>query len=440
MLSEEQTRLVRMQRARGLATDTNPIDPIDVSRDNLNHNQRDDIVQAAKRTKSTSNPENAPSLSSVILSAFGSTFSTSLKAKPTKARRMYANTSTFSTASSSDSMLNNPVYANYFEAHKTPSFRMETMQDRLALLLSQALMPRNPVVWRDTENTEKETELHTHTSKLLGQDTHQSCRFGPQQLQVMFVLLCEVVQKLSTVVYFQADEMATTILMAKRLCQIGCPIPLESIRIVACTCALVASKHCNDNHYNLDAFASKLHLNSKTLKKFERMLLQVLLRYDKFVVNTKMVEEAILNVERANLDYSDVMAPYETTPIWSVERIRAFTKQRRSTTSTASSANPSSCSQRQSATDEAASDLSDDPIQTSPQTAPTTPVRRTPDDLTLPTAIEPKTDYKFSGGRLILHHKPIHTLPRVQSLIFGNVQTIAPTNTTEVHDDVIVLH
>lgn len=328
---------------------------------------------------------------------------------------------------------------------------MESMQDRLALLLSQALMPRNPVEWRDGEKdtcldeSTSNTQTDPHTCKPLDPSTHQSCRFGPQQLQTMFVILSEVVHKLSTIVYFQADEMATTILMAQRLCQIGCPIPLESIRIVAYTCALVASKHCNDDHYNLEAFASKLQLNSKTLKTFERMLLQVLLRYDKFVVNTKMVEEAILNVERANLDYSDVMAPYETTPIWSVERIRAFTEQRRSTPSATSSDEPSSCSQCQSAsqstTGESTNDLSnpsDDPMQTSPQTAPATPVRRTPDDLRLPTAIEPKTNYKSSDGHPILHHKTTHTLPRVQSRIFRNFQAVAPTNTSEVYDSVIV--
>ena len=325
---------------------------------------------------------------------------------------------------------------------------METMQDRLALLLSQSLMPRNPTEWRDGEkdsylvDSTPKTQTDAHTCKPLQQNTQNPCRFGSQQLQTMFVLLCEVVHKLSTVVYFQADEMATTILMAQRLCQIGCPIPLESIRIGAYTCALVASKQCNDDHYNLEAFASKLQLNCKTLEKFERMLLQVLLKYDKFVVNTKMVEEAILNVERANLDYSDVMAPYETTPIWSVERIRAFTKQRRSTPSATSTDESSSYSQCHSTTDDAPSDSYDDPMQTSPQTAPTTPVRRTPDDLTLPTAIEPKTNYKPSGGHPILNHtnhKTNHTLPRVQSRIFRNFQTVAPANTTEVYDSVIVL-
>ena len=30
---------------------------------------------------------------------------------------------------------------------------------------------------------------------------------------------------------------------------------MESIRTVAFTCAMMASKHCNDDHYNVDAFA-----------------------------------------------------------------------------------------------------------------------------------------------------------------------------------------
>ena len=247
MLSEDQTRHILMQRAQGLATSTDRTNLIDLSCDNFNHIQRDDIVQAAKRTKSNTKPENISSFSSVILSAFGSTFSTSLKAKPIKARRMHANTSTASSSKTSNSMLNHPVYENHYQVQKTPSFRMETMQDRLALLLSQALMPRNPVEWRDGDRdtcllkTTNNGQTNPHTCKPPAQSTHKACRFGPQQLQTMYVLLCEVVHKLSTIVYFQADEMATTILMAQRLCQIGCPIPLESIRIVAYTCALVAS-------------------------------------------------------------------------------------------------------------------------------------------------------------------------------------------------------
>ena len=79
---------------------------------------------------------------------------------------------------------------------------------------------------------------------------------------------------------------------------------------------MMASKHCNDDHYSAEAFAQLLHVQKNTLLKFEGVLFNILWKNDEFVVNTTAVEQAIEYIENVDLDYDDVMPPNEKRPIW----------------------------------------------------------------------------------------------------------------------------
>jgi len=251
-----------------------------------------------------------------------------------------------------------PSYLVYQDHAHAKHFRTETMQNRLSLLLSHALMPRN--------GTPKPIE----GSSCEVADEKVDNMFTATQLQRIFIELGEIVQKLTTVLRFEADEMATTILLAQRLRHVKCKIPIESIRTVAYTCAMMASKHCNDEHYNLDAFAHYLHIQKSMLLKFESVLFNILWTNDEYVVNTHIVEQAIQHIENVDLDYGDVMPPNEKQPIWSISRVQQWEDDIQGFSPAGHDRHPTDLRY----------------METSPQTAPTTPVR-IENDFALPGAL-----------------------------------------------------
>ena len=244
-------------------------------------------------------------------------------------------------------------------------FRTETMQDRLSLLLSHALMPRQGVP--------KSIEPHKDKASASEAETYTST-----ELQTMFIILGELVHKLTTLLHFEADEMATTILFAQRLRRVQGEIPMESIRTVAYTCAMMASKHCNDDHYSAEAFAQLLHVQKNTLLKFEGVLFNILWKNDEFVVNTTAVEQAIEYIENVDLDYDDVMPPNEKRPIWSINRVQQWEDDVEEL-SQSSQLSPTGHDR-----DHVTGLRS---METSPQTAPTTPVR-IENEFALPEALD----------------------------------------------------
>jgi hypothetical protein len=233
------------------------------------------------------------------------------------------------------------------------------MQNRLSLLLSHAFMPREGMpTWIEPHKTHK---FKTHNSPTAANASNGYTYTG-NELQTHFIILGEIVHKLTTCLRFEADEMATTILLAQRLRRVNCEIPMESIRTVAFTCAMMASKHCNDDHYNVDTFAHFLHVHKSTLLKFERKLFEILWRNDEFVVNTKMVEQAIEYIEHVDLNYDDVMPVNEKIPIWSINRVKRWEQAQEELIPTGHDRSASHGTEQRS-------------METSPQTAPTTPVR-----------------------------------------------------------------
>jgi hypothetical protein len=179
-----------------------------------------------------------------------------------------------------------------------PKFREETILDRLAMLLSLALMPR--------EEVGAKPKLYT-----------------AKQVQVYFVLLRDkVVEKLTTRVGFESDEMAAMVLIAEHLRKANRRVPIASVRMVACACALLGSKFCNDNHLDVDAFAYRLGLSKKNLLKFEEMLFRVLLTFDGCCMSTDAIEKCIRYIEAVDLNYSDVMPPHATEHIISPSTVR----------------------------------------------------------------------------------------------------------------------
>lgn len=415
MLSDAETRAVLMRTTSASSEESSQSTP-DYTKNNLNVAHQDNLTQRIKRLK----PQLpwSPSLRRIASMA---SFTASKQIKTAKTAKtnnvaLYKSDKTIDNTDNStmdkgtlrgpvsNGSSSRPSSSNIDSAFQ--SFRTETMTDRLALMLSHALMPReghtpidNPTGATNTNTANSKLTDTTHTIDTPNTtpdalDENRHAPYTPHELQTMFVFLQEVVYKLTTILRFESDEMATTIMLAERLRKIKCDVPTESVRIVAYTCAVMASKHCNDDGYNVDAFAQLLHLKKETLLRFERVLFDVLWKHDVFVVNTSMVKEAVERIENVDLDYTDVTTKDEVCPIWPIGRVQEWKKYMTRLKSAPKTADfdmyeHEGCTSPMGLNGRSFDQLSDE-MDTSPQTAPTTPVRIVDDDFALPAALKPQ--------------------------------------------------